>query len=328
MQVRNLGSQGLRVPAIGLGCMGMSTAYGERDDESSTRAIHRAIERGAGFLDTSDAYGNGVNEELVGKAIAGKRDQVILASKFGNIRLPDGGREIVGRPDYVPQACDASLKRLGVEHIDLYYQHRVDPTVPIEETVGAMTRLIEAGKVRYLGLSEAGPETIRRANATHPISALQSEYSLWCRDLEDDVLPACRECGIGFAAYSPVGRGFLTATIKDLDTDLLAKDRRHDHPRFNPENFERNLKLLPVLEEVAAAKGCTPGQLALAWLLAKGEDIVPLPGTKQAARVDENLDAMDVILDDADIAKLESVFKPGVTAGTRYPAGQMKRIGI
>ncbi|MCK5621450.1 MAG: aldo/keto reductase, partial [Alphaproteobacteria bacterium] len=224
--------------------------------------------------------------------------------------------------------CAPGLRRLGVDHIDLYYQHRVDPTVPIEETVGAMARLIEAGKIRYLGLSEAGPETIRRANATHPISALQSEYSLWCRDLEADVLPACHECGIGFAAYSPVGRGFLTATIKDLRADLLAKDRRHDHPRFHPENFEKNLKLLPVLEEVAAAKGCTPGQLALAWLLAKGKDIVPLPGTKQADRVDENLGAMDVILDDEDIRKLENVFKPGVTAGTRYPAGQMKRIGI
>ena len=328
MQMRNLGDQGLRVPAIGLGCMGMSTAYGERDDEGSIKAIHRAIERGAGFLDTSDAYGNGVNEELVGKAIAGRRDRVILATKFGNIRLPDGGREIVGRPDYVPQACDASLKRLGVDHIDLYYQHRVDPTVPIEETVGAMARLIEAGKVRYLGLSEAGPETIRRANATHPISALQSEYSLWCRDLEADVLPACRECGIGFVAYSPVGRGFLTAAIKDLDADLIAKDRRHDHPRFHPENFEKNLRLLPVLEQVAAAKGCTPGQLALAWLLAKGEDVVPIPGTKRAGRVDENLGAMDVTLDGADMAKLESVFTPGVTAGTRYPAGGMKRIGI
>lgn len=328
MEMRNLGNRGLRVPAIGLGCMGMSTAYGERDDENSIKAIHRAIERGAGFLDTSDAYGNGVNEELVGKAIAGKRDKVILASKFGNIRLPDGGREIVGRPDYVPQACDASLKRLGVDHIDLYYQHRVDPTVPIEETVGAMARLIEAGKVRYLGLSEAGSETIRRANATHPISALQSEYSLWCRDLEADALPTCRELGIGFVAYSPVGRGFLTATIKDLDEDLLAKDRRHDHPRFHPENFATNLKLLPVLEEVASAKGCTPGQLALAWVLAKGEYIVPIPGTKKAQRVDENLGALDVKLDEADIAKLEKVFRPGVTAGTRYPAGQMQRIGI
>jgi aryl-alcohol dehydrogenase-like predicted oxidoreductase len=328
MQMRNLGSQGLRVPAIGLGCMGMSTAYGERDDESSTKAIHRAIERGAGLLDTSDAYGNGVNEELVGRAIAGRRDKVILCSKFGNIRLPDGGREIVGRPDYVPQACDASLKRLGVDHIDLYYQHRVDPTVPIEETVGAMSRLIEAGKVRYLGLSEAGPETIRRAHATHPISALQSEYSLWCRDLEADVLPTCRELGIGFVAYSPVGRGFLAGTIKDLDDDLLPKDRRHDHPRFHAENFVKNLKLLPVLEEVAEAKGCTPAQLALAWVLAKGDDIVPIPGTKRAERVDENLAAMDVVLDDGDIVRLEAVFAPGVTAGTRYPAGQMKRIGI
>lgn len=328
MQMRDLGSRGLRVPAIGLGCMGMSTAYGERDDENSIKAIHRAIELGAGFLDTSDAYGNGVNEELVGKAIAGKRDRVILASKFGNIRLPDGGREIVGRPDYVPQACDASLKRLGVDHIDLYYQHRVDPTVPIEETVGAMTRLVEAGKVRYLGLSEAAPETIRRANATYPISALQSEYSLWCRDLEGDVLPTCRELGIGFVAYSPVGRGFLTATIKYLDRDLLAKDRRHDHPRFHPENFEKNLKLLPVLEEIATAKGCTPGQLALAWLLAKGEDIVPVPGVKHADRLEENLGALNVKLDAPDIAKLEDTFRPGITAGTRYPAGQMKRIGI
>ena len=328
MEMRDLGSQGLRVPAIGLGCMGMSTAYGERDDENSTKAIHRAIELGAGFLDTSDAYANGVNEELVGKAIAGKRDQVILASKFGNIRLPDGGREIVGRPDYVPQACDASLKRLAVDHIDLYYQHRVDPTVPIEETVGAMARLVEAGKVRYLGLSEAAPQTIRRAHDTYPISALQSEYSLWCRDLEGDVLPTCRELGIGFVAYSPVGRGFLTATIKDLGHDLLAKDRRHDHPRFHPENFEKNLKLLPVLEEVAAGKGCTAGQLALAWLLAKGEDIVPIPGVKHAARLEENLGALEVNLDAVDIAKLEETFRAGVTAGTRYPAGQMKRIGI
>lgn len=328
MQMRNLGNRGLRVPAIGLGCMGMSTAYGERDDENSIKAIHRAIELGAGFLDTSDAYANGVNEELVGRAIAGKRDRVILASKFGNIRLPDGGREIIGRPDYVPQACDASLKRLGVDHIDLYYQHRVDPTVPIEETVGAMARLVEAGKVRYLGLSEAAPETIRRAHATHPISALQSEYSLWCRDLEADVLPICRELDIGFVAYSPVGRGFLTATIKDLEHDLLAKDRRHEHPRFHRKNFERNLKLLPVLEEVAAAKGCTPGQLALAWLLAKGEDIVPIPGVKHAARLEENLGALDVKLDAGDIEKLEDTFRPGVTAGTRYPAGGMKRIGI
>jgi len=328
MKMRNLGGQGLRVPAIGLGCMGMSTAYGERDDEHSTKAIHRAIELGAGFLDTSDAYGNGVNEELVGRAIAGKRDQVILASKFGNIRLPDGGREIVGRPDYVPEACDASLKRLGVDHIDLYYQHRVDPNVPIEETVGAMARLIEAGKVRYLGLSEAAPETIRRAHAAHPITALQSEYSLWCRDLEADVLPTCRELGISFVAYSPVGRGFLTATIKDLEEDLLSKDRRHDHPRFHPENFERNLRLLPALEAVAAGKDCTPAQLALAWLLAKGDDIVPIPGVKRVERLEENLGAMDISLNAGDIARLEEVFVPGVTAGTRYPAGQMKRIGI
>lgn len=328
MQTRKLGKQGLEVPAIGLGCMGMSTAYGVRDDENSIKAIHRAIERGAGFLDTSDAYANGVNEELVGRAIRGKRDRVILASKFGNIRLPDGGRRIDGRPEYVPQACDASLKRLGVDVIDLYYQHRVDPDVPIEETVGAMARLIEQGKVRYLGLSEAAPQTIRRAHAAHPISALQSELSLWTRDLEAEVIPTLRELGIGLAAYSPLGRGFLAGIIRDLGADLIEKDRRHDHPRFHPENFERNLQLLPVLEEVAAAKRCTMAQVALAWVLAQGDDIVPLPGTKQAARVDENLGALDVRLDAADLDKLGRVFRPGVTAGTRYPAGQMKRIMI
>lgn len=328
MQIRKLGAQGLAVPAVGLGCMGMSTGYGLRDDDGSVAAIHRAIERGAGFLDTSDAYANGVNEELVGRAIAGRRDRVILASKFGNIRLPDGGRRIDGRPEYVPQACDASLKRLGVDHIDLYYQHRVDPDVPIEETVGAMARLVEAGKVRFLGLSEAAAATIRRAHATHPISALQSEYSLWTRDMEAEILPTLRELGIGLVAYSPLGRGFLTGAIRDLERDLIEKDRRHDHPRFHPENFDRNLELLPALDAVAAAKGCTPGQVALAWVLGKGGDIVPIPGTKQAQRVDENLAALDVRLDADDIERLESVFVPGVTAGTRYPSGQMKRIGI
>jgi len=327
MQTRELGRSGLVVPAIGLGCMGMSTAYGERDDVSSTATIHHAIDLGAGLLDTSDAYANGVNEELVGKAIAGRREHVILCSKFGNIRLPDGGRRIDGRPEYVAEACDASLKRLGVDHIDLYYQHRVDPTVPIEDTVGAMARLIEAGKVRYLGLSEAGAETIRRAHATHPIAALQSEYSLWSRHMEGDIIPTIRELGIGLAAYSPLGRGFLSGVIR-RPSDLVEKDRRHDHPRFHPENMAKNVALLPELEEVAASKGCTMAQVALAWLLAKGDDIVPLPGTKSVARLDENLGALDVALDDADIARLESVFTLGVTAGTRYPERQMKSVGI
>ncbi len=327
MQTREFGRSGLVVPAIGLGCMGMSTAYGERDDESSTATIQHAIDVGAGLLDTSDAYANGVNEELVGKAIAGRRDKVILCTKFGNIRLPDGGRRIVGRPEYVAEACDASLKRLGVDHIDLYYQHRVDAETPIEETVGAMARLIEAGKVRYLGLSEAGADTIRRAHATHPIAALQSEYSLWTRLIEDDILPVIRELGIGLAAYSPLGRGFLSGTIR-RPADLIDKDRRHDHPRFHPENLARNVALLSVLEGVAAANNCTMAQVALAWVLSKGDDIVPLPGTKSAARHDENLAALDVALDDADIARLEGVFTPGVTAGTRYPERQMKSLEI
>jgi aryl-alcohol dehydrogenase-like predicted oxidoreductase len=327
MQTREFGKSSLVVPAIGLGCMGMSTAYGERDDECSTATIRHAIDIGAGLLDTSDAYANGVNEELVGKAIAGRREHVILCTKFGNIRLPDGGRKIDGRPEYVAEACDKSLKRLGVDHIDLYYQHRVDAETPIEETVGAMARLIEAGKVRYLGLSEAGPDTIRRAHATHPIAALQSEYSLWSRHMEDDILPVIRELGIGLAAYSPLGRGFLSGAIRQ-PSDLIDKDRRHDHPRFHPENMARNVALLPVLEDVAAAKRCTMAQVALAWVLSKGDDIVPIPGTKSVARLDENLAALDVALDGADIARLEGVFTPGVTAGTRYPERQMKSLGI
>ncbi len=327
MQTREFGKSGLVVPAIGLGCMGMSTAYGERDDASSTATIQHAIDIGAGLLDTSDAYANGVNEELVGKAIAGRRDKVILCTKFGNIRLPDGGRKIVGTPDYVAEACDKSLKRLGVDHIDLYYQHRVDPDTPIEETVGAMARLVEAGKVRYLGLSEAGPETIRRAHATHPIAALQSEYSLWSRHIEETILPLIRELGIGLAAYSPLGRGFLSGAIRQ-PSDLIDKDRRHDHPRFFPENLARNVHLLPVLEEVAAARGCTMAQAALAWVLAKGEDIVPIPGTKSVARLDENLASLDVKLEAGDFARLEAVFAPNITAGTRYPERQMKSLEL
>ncbi|MEN8196424.1 MAG: aldo/keto reductase [Pseudomonadota bacterium] len=327
MQKRELGKSGLKVPAMGLGCMTMTAIYGTPDDDRSVATIHRAIELGANFIDTADMYGQGSNEELVGRAIADRRDKAILASKFGNVRLPDGGREIVGRPDYVPQACDASLKRLGVDHIDLYYQHRVDPTVPIEETVGAMARLIEAGKVRYLGLSEAGPETIRRANATHPISALQSEYSLWTRDLEAEILPTCRELGIGLVPYSPLGRGFLTATIHGFD-DLAEKDRRKELPRFQDGNREENLKLLAPLEEIAAKHGCTPAQVALTWILAQGDDIVPIPGTKRPERVDENLGALDVTLDDGDLTKLDATFTPGAALGTRYPAGGMKRVGL
>ncbi len=327
MQTREFGRSGLIVPAIGLGCMGMSTAYGERDDASSTATIQHAIDIGAGLLDTSDAYANGVNEELVGKAIAGRREHVILCTKFGNIRLPDGGRKIVGTPGYVAEACEKSLKRLGVDYIDLFYQHRVDPDTPIEETVGAMARLVEAGKVRHLGLSEAGPETIRRAHATHPIAALQSEYSLWSRNIEETILPLIRELGIGLAAYSPLGRGFLSGTIRQ-PSDLIDKDRRHDHPRFFPENMARNLHLLPVLEEVAAARGCTMAQAALAWVLAKGDDIVPIPGTKSVVRLDENLAALDVTLEAEDFARLEAVFAPGITAGTRYPERQMKGLEL
>ena len=324
---RKLGNQGLEVPAIGLGCMGMSIAYGVRVEADAIATIDRAIDLGAAFLDTSDAYGNGKNEDLVGKAIAGKRDKVILASKFGNLRLPDGKTAINGRPDYVISACEASLKRLGTDVIDLYYQHRVDADTPIEDTVGAMSRLVEQGKVRFLGLSEAGSETIRRAHATHPISALQTEYSLWTRDVESENLPTCRELGIGFVAYSPIGRGFLSATIRTPD-DLVENDRRHDHPRFWPENMEKNGELLGILEEVASRHSASAAQVALAWLLAQGDDIVPIPGTKKIKYLEENLAAIDLMLSDADRRDLTSVFQPGVTAGTRYPEKQMPRLGI
>lgn len=327
MQTRKLGKDGLTVPAMGLGCMGMSISYGERDDDSSIATIHRAIERGAGFLDTSDMYGQGKNEELVGRAIVGKRDKVILATKFGNLRLPDGKSGVNGRPEYALEACEKNLKRLGVDVIDLYYLHRVDPDVPIEETVGGMAKLVEQGKVRYIGLSEAGEQTVRRGHSVYPITALQSEYSLWTRDLEADILPACRELGIGFVPYAPLGRGFLTGTIR-TPGDLIETDRRHDHPRFHAENIERNLKLLPALEQVAAARNCSLTQVALAWVLAQGDDIVPIPGTKKPSRLDENLAALDVRLTDDDLATLNRVFAPGVTAGTRYPPGGMKRVGI
>jgi aryl-alcohol dehydrogenase-like predicted oxidoreductase len=327
MQQRELGKSGLKVPAMGLGCMTMTAIYGPSDDDRSIATIHRAIELGANFIDTADVYGQGSNEELVGRALADRRDKAILATKFGNLRLPDGKRGVNGRPEYVMEACEKNLRRLGTDVIDLYYLHRVDPDTPIEDTVGAMSRLVEQGKVRYLGLSEAGAQTVRRAQATHPIAALQSEFSLWTRDLEAEILPTCRELGIGLVPYSPLGRGFLTATIRSFD-DLAEKDRRKDMPRYQDGNREENLRLLPTLEEVAGKHGCTPAQVALAWILAQGNDIVPIPGTKRPERVEENLGALEVTLDDGDLAKLNATFPPGAAQGTRYPAGGMKRVGL
>jgi aryl-alcohol dehydrogenase-like predicted oxidoreductase len=333
MQKRKLGKNGPDVSALGLGCMGMSISYGEPNDEESIATIHRALDLGVNLLVTSDAYGNGVNEELLGKAIKGRRSSFLVATKFGNLALAgraDGAGAPAlsgGHPDWVPQACDKSLKRLGVECIDVYGLHRVDPTVPIEETVGAMSRLVERGKVRYLALSEAGPQTIERAHKVHPITAVETEYSLWSRDVEHGVLPRCRELGIGFMAYAPLGRGFLTATIKTLEA-LLPKDRRRDHPRFDASNLERNRELLRPIEDIAAAKGATPAQIALAWLLAQGEDVVPIPGTKRRKYLEENCAATSVTLSTVEIARLNAAFPPDVTAGTRYPEKQMKALGI
>src|SRR2546422_2712105 len=292
MEKRTLGSHGLVVSAIGLGCAGMSEFYGTPDEGESIATIHRALELGVNFLDTADTYGPFTNELLVGKAIKGRRDQVVLATKFGNERREDGSFvRINGRPEYVRAACDGSLRRLGVDYIDLYYQHRVDPTVPIEETVGAMAELVQQGKVRYLGLSEAAPATIRRAHVVHPISALQTEYSLWSRDPEEEIIPTCRELGVGFVPYSPLGRGFLTGRFAKLE-DLPADDWRRNHPRFQGENFQRNLDLVHRIEELAREKGCTPGQLALAWVHAQGKDIVPIPGTKRRRFLEENVAAL------------------------------------
>ncbi|MCW3049246.1 MAG: aldo/keto reductase [Solirubrobacterales bacterium] len=318
MERRKLGTQGLEVSAIGLGCMGMSEFYGRADEDEAIATIHRAIELGVDFLDTADMYGPFTNELLVGRAIADRRDKVVLATKFGNERREDGSWVgINGKPEYVRRACEASLQRLGVDHIDLYYQHRVDKTVPIEETVGAMAELVEEGKVRHLGLSEASPDTIRRANEVHPITALQTEYSLWSRDPEVDVLPTVRELGIGFVAYSPLGRGFLSGRFRSPD-DLPADDFRRNHPRFQGENFHRNLELVERVREIAEEKGVTPGQLALAWVLAQGKDIVPIPGTKRREYLEENVAATEIQLTPEDLARIDEAAPRGATSGDRY----------
>jgi aryl-alcohol dehydrogenase-like predicted oxidoreductase len=324
MEKRRLGRGRLEVSALGLGCMGMSDFYAGRDDEESLATIQRALDLGVTLLDTADMYGPYKNEELVGRAIKGRRDQVVIATKFGIVRDPNDAtiRGVNGRPEYVREACEGSLRRLGVDMIDLYYQHRVDPKTPIEETVGAMARLVEEGKVRFLGLSEAGADTLRRANSVHPITALQSEYSLWTRDPEDENLKACRELGVGFVAYSPLGRGFLTGRFKRFE-DLPEDDYRRHSPRFQGENFQKNLDLVGRIEEIALEKNCTPAQLALAWVLAQGDDIVPIPGTKRRKYLEENLGALDVKLTEDDLRRINDVAPVGAAAGTRYPEAMM-----
>ncbi len=326
MQTRVLGT--LRVSAIGLGCMGMSEFYGPADEAEAVATIHRALDLGVTLLDTADAYGPHTNEELVGRAVRERRDQVVLATKCGIVRDPNNRalRGINGRPEYIRTACDGSLRRLGVDHVDLYQLHRVDPQVPIEESVGAMAELVRAGKTRFIGLSEVGPQTLRRAHATHPITSLQSEYSLWTRDPEEAVLATCRELGIGFMPYSPLGRGFLSGRIKRFE-DLAPDDFRRYSPRFQEENFAKNLALVARVEEIATAKACTPAQLALAWVLAQGEDIVPIPGTKRRQYLEENLGALNVRLSAEDLARLDAACPPGVAAGPRYPEAMMQLVG-
>jgi aryl-alcohol dehydrogenase-like predicted oxidoreductase len=326
-KVRRLGNQGLQTFGIGLGCMGMSEFYGPSNEKDSVATIHRALELGITMLDTADMYGPFKNEELVGRAIKGKRDRVVLATKFGNVRDPvdPTKRSINGRPEYVRQACEGSLKRLNVETIDLYYQYRVDPSTPIEETVGAMADLVKEGKVRYLGLSEAAVATIRRAHKVHPVSAVQTEYSLWTRDPEEGLLDALRLLDIGFVAYSPLGRGFLTGQIKRID-DLAADDFRRQNPRFQGENFNKNLELVARVEEIAKEHKCTPAQLALAWVLAQGDDIVPIPGTRHPERVEENVAALDVVLSESDLRRIDAAAPKGIAAGERYAEGGMKAV--
>jgi aryl-alcohol dehydrogenase-like predicted oxidoreductase len=328
MRMRKLGNSSLTASSIGLGLMSMSGTYGKSDDQECIGVIHRALDLGINHLDSSDMYGWGQNEELLGRAIKGKRDRVLVATKFGQVRSPDGkGNLVDGRPAYVAEACDASLKRLGVDVIDLFYQHRVDPKVPIEDTVGGMSRLVERGKVRFLGLSEAAPETVRRAQAVHPISAVQSEYSLLYRQPAEETIAACRELGISFIAYSPLGRGLLSARIKQAG-DMPEDDRRRQHPRFQDGNLEHNLGLVRRIEEIAREKGATPSQLALAWLLAQGEDILPIPGTKHRSYLEENVEALSISLSKDDLARINEAMPPGAAAGSRYPEAQMKGVNI